>query len=46
MGIHNNTPLKLNANQQQLYKSSKTKTLYPEYYLIKVKNFDDIAKDW
>ncbi len=45
MGIHNNTPLKLNANQQQLYKSSKIETLYPEYYLIKVKNFDDIAKD-
>jgi len=47
MGIHNNTPLNLNANQQKLYNRKKIKTLflYPEYYLIKVNNFDDIKEN-
>ena len=45
IGLHNKTKLKLNPKQQELYKTSKIEKLYPEYYLIKVRNFDDIAKD-
>lgn len=45
IGMHNKTKLELNSKQQELYKASKVEKLYPEYYLIKVRNFNDIAKD-
>jgi predicted transposase/invertase (TIGR01784 family) len=45
VGLHNKTRLKLNAQQQELYKTELVEKIYPEYYLIKVKNFDDVAKD-
>ena len=45
VGLHNNTRLKLNTQQQELYKTELVEKIYPEYYLIKVKNFDDVAKD-
>jgi predicted transposase/invertase (TIGR01784 family) len=45
VGLHNHSQLKLNPNQTELYKTEKIESIYPEYYLIKVKNFDDIAKD-
>jgi predicted transposase/invertase (TIGR01784 family) len=44
-GLHNNSELKLNEEQKKLYKSQTVAKLYPQYYLIKVKNFNDIAKD-
>ncbi len=31
--------------KKELYKQKNISKLYPEYYLIKVKNFNDIAKD-
>ena len=34
-----------NAKQATLYHSHQIEKLYPEYYLIKVKNFDDHAKN-
>ena len=45
IGMHNQTRLKLNSEQQKLYKTTSVEKIYPEYYLIKVKNFDDVAKD-
>jgi predicted transposase/invertase (TIGR01784 family) len=45
IGLHNHSPLQLDKGQAELYKTEKIENVYPEYYLIKVKNFDDIAKD-
>ena len=45
IGMHNHSQLKLNPNQTELYKTEKIESMYPEYYLIKIKNFNDIAKD-
>jgi len=44
-GIHNHDELQLNDKQKELYGKDEISKLYPEYYLIKVKNFDDKAKD-
>jgi len=45
VGLHNHTQLKLNMDQVELYKTEQIEHIYPEYYLIKVNNFNDIAKD-
>jgi predicted transposase/invertase (TIGR01784 family) len=44
-GIHNHELLALSASQKELYKTAKVENIYPEYYLIKVKNFNDVARD-
>ncbi|MDQ6961509.1 MAG: Rpn family recombination-promoting nuclease/putative transposase, partial [Mariprofundaceae bacterium] len=44
-GLHNKSLLQLNEKQRQLYKTNKVEKLYPEFYLIKIKNFNDHAKD-
>jgi len=44
-GLHNNSLLTLNADQQLLYNTSKVEKIFPEFYLIKIKNFNDNAKD-
>ena len=44
-GLHNQDTLELSEDQQELYKKNKIHELFPEYYLIKVNNFNDIAKD-
>ena len=44
-GIHSQDILKLSASQKNLYKRDHVQQIYPEYYLIKVNNFDDVAKD-
>jgi len=45
IGLHNKTALKLNEKQKELYKTNLVEKIYPEYYLLKVRNFDDNAKD-
>ena len=45
IGMHNHTKLKLTPRQAELYKTDAIENLYPDYYLIKVKNFNDVAKD-
>ncbi len=45
VGLHNNDLLDLNAKQKQLFKKDSVESLYPEYYLIKINRFNDIAKD-
>ncbi len=44
IGMNKHTPLRLNAKQRERFQSDQVKKLYPEYYLIKVKNFNDHAK--
>jgi len=44
-GVHQHDQLQLSAEQQHLYKQQEIHQIFPEYYLIKVNNFDDIAKD-
>jgi len=45
MGLHTRTALQLTSKQQQLYGKTFIGELYPEYYIIKVNKFDDVAKD-
>ena len=45
MGLHTNSELQLNAKQQQLYNTTCIGDLHPEYYIIKVGNFNDVAMD-
>lgn len=44
-GLHQQDELQLSNAQKKLFKKEKVKDLYPEIYLIKVNNFDDIADD-
>ena len=44
-GLHTHEELQLNEDQRELYKKESIGELYPEYYILKVKNFNDIAKD-
>ena len=45
IGLHNKSLLELNDKQKELYKTDKLEKIYPEFYLIKIKNFDDNSKD-
>jgi len=45
IGLHNHDLLELNAKQKQLFKKESIESLYPEYYLIKINRFNDVAKD-
>jgi predicted transposase/invertase (TIGR01784 family) len=44
-GLHTQSELKLGANRERLYGKTWPGELYPEYYIIKVGKFDDVAKD-
>jgi len=45
MGIHKNDTLDLTEKQKEVFKKEKVHEIYPEYYLIKVNQFNEIAKD-
>ena len=44
-GIHKHDILKLSKNQEYLYHTENISKIYPEYYVIKVNQFNDIAED-
>ncbi|MBF0376363.1 MAG: Rpn family recombination-promoting nuclease/putative transposase [Desulfamplus sp.] len=44
-GLHKQDVLQLSKEQQELYNKQEIHQIFPEYYLIKVNNFDDIARD-
>jgi predicted transposase/invertase (TIGR01784 family) len=45
-GIHTNDILRLSKSQQNLYRDkTEVSDIYPEYYIIKVNSFDDVAKN-
>lgn len=45
IGIHNHDQLDLNEKQRLLYQKEYVHEIYPEYYIIKVNQFNDIAKN-
>ena len=45
IGIHNHEELKLSKKQQEEFQKEEIDELFPEYYLIKVNQFNDLAKD-
>ena len=45
IGLHNKSLLQLNEKQKELYKTDKVEKIYPEYYLLKIKNFDNTSKN-
>ncbi|MFZ4524195.1 MAG: Rpn family recombination-promoting nuclease/putative transposase [Chlorobium sp.] len=42
-GIHDNDKLQLNIQQQKLYGKIQIHNIYPEYYLIRINNFNRLA---
>ena len=44
-GIHRHDVLRFSEGQQELYGQKELYEIFPEYYLVKVNSFDDIAKD-
>nr|VFK14466.1 MAG: conserved hypothetical protein (putative transposase or invertase) [Candidatus Kentron sp. LPFa] len=45
LGTHYHDELLLNDKQQELFGRVSPHELYPEYYLLKINRFDDIARD-
>ncbi len=45
IGTHNQHELELSQEQKRLYSAQKIADLYPEYYLIELRNFNNIAQD-
>ena len=45
IGLHKKDDLRLDEEQQQLYNKEFVGDLHPEYYILKLKNFDDVADD-
>jgi predicted transposase/invertase (TIGR01784 family) len=45
IGMHKHDSLGLSQNQQEMFNRSEVSEIFPEYYILKVNNFDDIAKD-
>jgi predicted transposase/invertase (TIGR01784 family) len=44
-GIHQNDELQLSESQKDLFQRERIADIYPEYYLLKVNQFDGVAKD-
>jgi predicted transposase/invertase (TIGR01784 family) len=44
-GLHKQDILQLSEDQQELYQKNTIPEVFPEYYLIKVNKFDDIARN-
>jgi predicted transposase/invertase (TIGR01784 family) len=44
-GMHTHEELMLSTRQQQLFMRSAAGALFPEYYVIRVNQFNDVAKD-
>jgi len=45
IGLNKKDILKLNSGQQELYKTEQIADIYPEYYILKINQFDDIARN-
>ena len=44
-GMHTHTPLELSKTQQELYNIQFPQSIFTTYYVLKVNNFNDVAKD-
>ena len=45
IGINKKDILQLNNLQKELYKTEKIANIYPEFYLLKINQFDDVARN-
>ena len=45
IGLHSRKELQLSEKQKRLYSVEHASDLYPEYYLIELGNFDDVARN-
>lgn len=45
IGLNKKDVLELNSMQQKLYKTEKISDIYPDYYILKVNQFNDIARN-
>ncbi len=45
LGLHNQSQLELNTAQQRLFDHEKIADIFPEHYIINIKNFNDVASD-
>ena len=45
IGIHNHQKLQLNSAQRKLFNTDKVADIFPEHYIINIKNFSNIAKN-
>ena len=45
LGIHQHDELALSAKQQKAFNKSEAYEIFPEYYLLKINEFNDLAKD-
>ncbi len=45
IGLHEHDTLKLSGDQEKIYHTIDVSKLYPEYYIIKVNQFNDIAQN-
>ena len=45
IGIHNGDILQPTLTQKNEFKVEQVKDIFPKYYVLKVNNFDDVAKD-
>lgn len=44
-GLHHHDKLRLSQEQQELFKHDTPADIFPEFYLIKVNNFNDVARN-
>ncbi|MBF0603032.1 MAG: DUF4351 domain-containing protein, partial [Nitrospirae bacterium] len=44
-GLHTHEELALDEGQKALFRRPSVAAIFPEHYLIKVRNFDDVARD-
>lgn len=44
-GIHQNDVLALSVKQKELFQKDDVYAISPEYYVIKINNFDDVAQE-
>jgi predicted transposase/invertase (TIGR01784 family) len=44
-GLHQNDQLTLSEKQKNAFSKDKVSDIFPEFYIIKVNKFDDVAKD-
>ncbi len=45
MGIHNQDELILSEKQRQVFQKESPREIFPDFYLIKINNFNDVARD-
>jgi len=44
-GVHTNDELQLSGKQKKLFNKQRVADIYPEYYVLRVNSFDDVARD-